>query len=401
MADLIVKNATLFATAETTEGTADNAESQAGDAVLCRDIAIEYGLEMGTREYQGTPGQRAPVAGAMAGAGVSLATELKGNGSTTIPEIDALIRACMGDVAAANLASTISGTSGSSTILDVADATNASVGSLAMVETATADTYEVVGLITTVDTGATPDDVTVTPGAVNGAYATNGKKVYELRTHQLKVPPTSNNSVTIDVHHNADAGASQRDRLVGCRGTFSVNSPRAGQIPSWSFNFTGWSWAQSVAATRPTPSYDTTSPKPGIASYFRVDGTATNAYDISFNLGAEVAQKMSQNATNGVYGTPTVKVVPTGSFKIHPAHTSIAEFTAWQAGTQRSLLFQVGNTLYNTWAIFIPKMVVTKVSRVDDSGVGALQIDWVGIDQNDASPTTLASGFASIYVGIG
>ena len=398
MADLIVRNATLFANQESPEGTA--AAGQAGDAILASGVSIDYGLEIHDREYQGSPGVRAPVTGAKTGAGISFTTELKGNGSTTLPEVDELLTGCFGQVGAADLASTISGTSGSATVLDVTSATNATVGNLAMLElTSTADAYECVGLITTVDTGATPDDVTVTPGAVNGGYATNGKKIYEMRTWSPLLPPSSVNSLTFDLYHNADSGAAQLDRLIGARGTFSISSPKAGAIPMFSWKFTGWGWETPVTnGTRPTPTYDTANPKPSIASVFRVDGTYVNAYDIEFDIGAEVARKFSQNATGGVYGTPHVAYKPSGSFKIHPAHSSVAEFTAWNANTQRSIMFQVGNALYGTWAIFIPKAVIKSVSRVDDSGVGALQVEWVGIDQDDALATACD---ASVYFGVG
>ena len=396
MADLIIRNGTMFAKAESTEGTAVSAA--AGDAILATGIAINYGQEIHPRQYQGAPGVRAPVAGAKLGTTISFQTELKGNGTTTLPEVDELLTACLGQVVAANLDSTISGTSGTTTVWDVADASNASTGSMVMLETGTEGTYEVAGLITTVDTGATPDDVTVSIAAVNGGYATNGKKVKEMRTWSPLLPPSAVNSCTFDLYHNPDSGAGQRDRVVGARGTFKVDSPRAGAIPMFSWTFTGWSWTTVTNGTRPTPTYDTASPKAALATRFAVDGTAVNAFDISIDLGATVSQKLSQNATDGVYGCPHVSYQPSGSFKIHPAHTSVAEFTAWTANTQRSLLLQVGNTLYGTWAIFIPKMVTTKVSRVDDGGVGALQIDWVAIEQDDALAT---ASDASFYIGLG
>lgn len=396
MADLIVKNKTLFAAQESTEGTAD--APGAGDAILASGIEIDEDLMVNERNYQGAPGVRPPVPGAQNGASVSFQTELKGNGTTTLPEVDELLTACLGSVVAADLDSTISGTSGTATVLDVTDVSNATVGNLVMVEKSTADTYEVVGIITAKDAGQTPDDLTVSPGAVNGGYATNAKKVKEMRTWHILLPPSAVNSLTMDVYYNADSGAGQRDRVVGARGSFKVDSPRAGAIPMLSWAFKGWSLSRVTNGTRPTPTYDTTSPKAAVATAFRIDGTYTNAFDISFDLGAEVGSKMSQNSTTGVYGTPHVSYRPSGSFKIHPAHTSVAEFTAWEAGTQRSILFQVGDTLYNTWAIYIPKAVATKVTRPDDGGVGAVQVDWVATEQDDALATACD---ASFYIALG
>lgn len=396
MADLISKNITLFAAQEATEGTAESVA--AGDAILCSGIEIAEELEVHQRDYQGSPGVRPPVPGAQMGATISFSTELKGNGTNTTPEVDELLTACFGSVVAADLDSTISGTSGSATVLDVADVANGTVGSLAMLETDTADTYEVVGIITAKDSGQSPDDLTVSPGAVNGAYDTNGSAVKEMRTWQILLPPSANNSLTFHAFYNSDSGAGQYDQIVGARGSVKVDSPRAGAIPMLSWSFTGWKAIRAVNGTRPTPTYDTTSPKPAVASIFRIDGTYTNAYDISFDLGAEVGLKVSQNSTTGVYGAPHIAYRPSGSFKIHPAHSSVAEFTAWEAGTARSILWQVGNTLYNTYAFYVPKAVATKVSRVDDGGIQAIQVDWVATEQDDALATACD---AAMYVGVG
>ena len=396
MADLLTRNLTLFADVEGTEGTA--ATIGATDAILASGIEIVEELEVHPREYQGSPGQRQPVPGAQMGASVSFQTELKGNGTDNTPEVDPLLTASFGSVSAGDLDSTISGTAGSATVWDVADVANGTAGNLVMLEKSTADTYEVGGIITAKDAGQTPDDLTVSPGAVNGSYATNGKKVKEMRTWQILMPPASNNSVTFEAYHNADSGAGQFERVVGARGTFKVDSPRAGAIPMFSWMFKGWSVTRGTTGTRPTPTYDTASPKASVASVFRVDGTYTNAFDISFALGAEVGLKVSQNSTTGVYGAPHISYKPSGSFKIHPAHSSVAEFTAWEAGTARSILFQVGNTLYGTWAIYVPKAVAMKVARVDDSGVGAIQVDWVATEQDDALAT---ASDAAMYLGLG
>ncbi len=395
MADLIKRNQTLFAAAETTEGTAGTIDADA--AILASDVSIEEDLTMNSREYQGAPGIRPPVPGSQNGASVSFSTELKGNGTTTLPEVDVLLSGCFGPAVAANLDTTVSGVGSTSTVVNITAATNASPGSLVMVEKSTADTYEV-RLITAADTTPTPDTMTVTPALVLGAYATNAKKVKEMRTWAPGLPPSAVNSVSFDMFYNSDSGAAQRERVLGARGTFKMDSPRAGAIPMFSWAFKGWSVTRVTTGTRPTPSYDTATPKAGVATFMSVDGAAVDAFDISFDLGAEVATKMSQNSTTGVYGTPTVAFKPSGSFKIHPAHNSIAEYTAWEAGTARSWLFQVGHALYGTWAIFVPKAVAMKVGRVDDGGVGALQIDWVATEQDDALATAADS---SVFFGAG
>src|SRR5690348_13092388 len=99
MADLPTKPKTLFLQMGATEGTA-NAPTTT-DAILCRDIEVETGPTMNEREFQGTPGVRQPVPGAQEGATLAFTTELKGDGSTSVWELDEALQACFGTVAAA------------------------------------------------------------------------------------------------------------------------------------------------------------------------------------------------------------------------------------------------------------------------------------------------------------
>ena len=396
--EMITKLATLFMNQEATDGTA--AAGVAGDAILARDINVDGGPEMNTREYQGLPGQLGAVPGAKS-ASLSFTTELKGNGTTTIPEPDEILTGCFGTVVAADLDSTISGAAGSTTVWDVLAATNGTVGNMVMLETGTADTYECAGPIKVVDTGAAPDDLTVALAAVNGGYATDGKKVKEMRTWQIKLPPPAVNSLTADVYRSAVGGGADRlDRIVGCRGDFSMSSPAAGQIPAWAFKFEGWSVSRVTTGTRPTPTYDTANPKAAIAQIFRVDGTYTNAFDIEISLGASLAVKKSQNADGGTYGVLHVSYTPKFKFKIHPAYTSVSYFTDWEAGTPHTLLFQVGNALYGTWAFYGPRAVFDKVSQPSDNGVDCWEVEGHFAEQNDASPTS-ATLDAALYLGLG
>ena len=400
--EIIRKLRTLFMKTETTDGTL--VSPAAGDAILCEGLDYQGSVDMNGREYTGIPGAFAPVPGAKA-AELKFVAELRPPGSSNTPEIDEVLTGCFGTVLAGDLDTTISGTGGgtgaSGTPWDVTSGTNATVGEMAMLETATADAYEVAGPIKVVDTGATPDDGTVALAAVNGAYATNGKKVKGMRTWHIKLPPPANNSLTAEIYKSAVGSSSDRyDRVAGCRGTVVVNAPGAGSIPKWAFHFKGWTVARAVNGTRPTPSYDSANPKAAVNQIFRLDGTYTHGYDFVWDLGAELGTKKSQYASGGTFGQIHAKYRPKGSFKIHPAYTSVAHFTDWEAGTAHSLLYQIGNTLNGTWAFFVPRAVWTEVAEIDDEGLEALEIKWEAAEQNDASPTS-ATLDAAMYLGVG
>lgn len=396
--EMITKLKVLSMKQESTDGTAVSAAVT--DAILASGIETDEDLEVHERMHQGNPGSLAHVPGMQSGS-LSFTTELKGDGSTTVPELDEVLTGCFGAVVAANLDSTISGSSGSTTVWDVTDATNGTVGSMVMLETGTADQYECAGPIKVVDTGATPDDLTVALAAVNGGYATAGKKVKEMRTWQILLPPTANNSLTADVYYSSVSGSNnRRDRIVGCRGTFKMDSPRAGAIPAWAFSFKGWSVARVTNAAQFTPTYDSATPKAAVSQIMRLDGTYTHAFDISVDLGAEIAPKASQYATSGTYGQIHTLYRPKISFKIHPAYSSVAAFTELEAGTSHTWLFQVGNALYGTWAFYAPRLLYTKVTQPDDSGLQCYEIE-AEADYSVIGSPTAATLDAALYLGLG
>lgn len=391
MADLIWRNATLLAKKEGTEGTA-NAPA-AGDAILCSALEAKLQRDWHSRAYMGSVGERPGVIGAQTGPGLSFQTEIKGNGTTNTPEIDELLESAFGLVSTGTGSSTIT-TGASTTSLPLASGTNFTVGNLVMVETATADVYE--SAMITVVSGAT---LTITP-ALSFTPA-DGADVKEMRTYQIAVPPSGVNSLTCDVFYNADSGAGQFDRFVGCHpSALKWDSPRAGAIPMLSWELLAWNWAQSVAGTRPTPTYDTASPKAALASKLKIGATLTDVFDLSWDLGLVTVPKVSQNSTLGIYGTPIVDVNPKGSFKIHPAHTSVAHFTGWTAETAVTLLQQVGNALFGTVAWYCPQALRREVARQDDGGVQAEEIQWDATVQDDALATATGQD-AALYFAVG
>lgn len=386
-----------------TEGTDGTANAPAdSDAILCEGLDYSGSVEIHEREYQGIPGAYGGVPGAK-NAELSFTAELRPDGSDNTPEIDEVLQGCGLTVVVGDLSTTISGTAGgagSSGPLDVTSAANGTVPEMVMLATA-AGTYEVLGPTKVVDTGATPDDLTTALDAVNGAYNVNGTAVKGMRTYYPKIPPASNNSMTADIYKSAlGGGADRRDRIIGCRGNVVMNAPGAGSIPKWAFKFMGWNVGRVTTGTRPAPLYDSANPKASIGSIFRIDGTYTHGFDFTFDLGMEIATKKSQYADGGVYGQLHVKCRPKGSFKIHPAYTSVANFTDWEAGTTHSLLYQIGNTLFGTWAIYIPRAYWKVVSEPDDNGIEALEVQWEAAEINDASPTA-ATLDASFYLGVG
>lgn len=398
MSDLIWKNATLFAKKETAEGTGAWGTGlitdmpAAGDAILCAALAPKLQRDFHARKYQGAVGERPGVIGAQTSPGLAFQTEIKGNGSSNTPEIDELLECVFGAVSAGGASTTISGAASTTTSINVADSTGFTVGNMVNIQLTTGGVFE-----SAMITAAGGNVLTVTP-ALTTAPVTAGTTVDEMRTYQLVVPPAGVNSMSLDVHYNAAAGAVQFDRFKGCHGSMKWDSPRAGSIPMLTWDFAAWNWVQNAAGTRPTPTYDTASPKPGLATKFKIAGVLVDVFDLSWDLAATVARKLSQNSDLGIYGTPIVDVNPKGSFKIHPAHTSVAQFTGWTAETAVSLIQQVGNARYGTVTWFCPQALRREVARGDDGGLGTNEIQWDADVQDDALATSVD---AALYMAVG
>lgn len=395
MADIIRRNATLFGEVEVTEGT--NPTPAAGDAILATGITLKLQQDFHQRQYQGAPGYRDGVPGAQTGAGLSFQSEIKGNGSNNTCELDACLKACFGSVATGTGSTEVNGGTSTTTSLVVDASTNFTVGNMILVE----DSATGAGVMEAAWISAIPDGTHITIEPALSFTPADNADVAEMRTYQILLPPADVNSMTFEVWHNADSGAGQADKLVGCRGNVKFESPRAGSIPMLSFDFIAWAWSQVTNGTRPTPTYDTATPKPGLSSKFKIGGTLTNAFDIAWDLGAKVVAKISQNATLGVYGTPHVDYTPSGSFKVHEVHSSIAHFTAWQAGTTTTLIQQIGNALNGTVAWYCPRAQRREVARGDDGGVGATEVQFDALTQNDGSPTSITAGPAALYLAVG
>lgn len=390
MADLIWRNATLFAKKETTEGTA-NAPA-AGDAILCTGLQPKLQRDYHARTYQGAVGSRTGVIGAQSSPGLSFQTEIKGNGSSNTPEIDELLENVFGQVSAGTGNTTV-GNGSSTTSVVVTSSTNFTVGNMVLVETGSGTALYEAAMIT-----AVPDGTHLTVSPALSFTPANGANAYEMRTYQIIVPPSGVNSLTMDVFYNSDSGAGQYDRFVGCHGNLQFASPGAGSIPMLTWDFMAWNWTQATNGTRPTPTYDTATPKPGLASKFKIDGTLVDVFDVNWNLGNTITPKLSQNSTLGIYGTPITNTAPSGSFRIHPAHTSVAQFTGWTAGTEVTLIQQFGSSLYGTVAWFAPKAQRKEVARGDANGVGTNDVSFDMNVQDDASATATD---AALYLAVG
>ena len=378
MADLIWRNATLYARKESTEGTALAPDGTY--AILARDLAPNLQRDFHERKYPGSYGKRAGVIGAQTAPGLGFVTELKGNGSNNTPEIDELLENAFGAVSAGGASTTT--TSGSTTTtINVTSSTGFTVGNMVNIQLTSGGVFEM-AMITAVPNGTS---LTVSPALTAAPDAST--TVDEARTYQLVIPPSGVNSLTMDVFYNSDSGASQYDRFVGCHcSSLKMSSPRAGSIPMWAWEFLAWNWTQAVNGTRyASTAYDTTSPKPGLASKFKIAGTLTDIHDLELDLGLVCSPKFSQNSTLGIYGTPIVDANPTVSFKLHPAHTSVAQFTGWTAETAVSLIQQFGNSRFNTWAWYAPSATRTSVGRGDDAGVHTNEIVFDCNVQDDAS----------------
>jgi hypothetical protein len=383
MSDLLTRLQILFAHTEAVEGTADGAFAGT-DAILAMNLNTRnVPRDFHERSFQGQMGPSTGVIGAIPPVPLSFDTEIYGNGTTTVPQVSSLLKSTFGTLNTDSIDTTATG--GSSTVITLAATAGATVGNGLLVETAVAGVYEL-AFITSI---ANNTSITVAPAL--SFSPVNGARLKFTTTYTSK--NTGHPSLSFGNYLNNSAGASQWITTLGARGNLKFAAKKAGDIPTASWAFQGWNWAQATSGTVPSSiSYGAGLPPVALATLFKLGGTQTNIFDLEWDLGNTVTPKFSQNSTYGIYGMPVTGRTTKGSFRVHASSSSVAPFTSWVAGTETTLSQQFGNTRFGTAGWYAPHAQRTEVKYGDDSGVTSNDVTW---------NANISAGEDSFYFAVG
>lgn len=274
--------------------------------------------------------------------------------------------------------STISGSSSSTTVLDVTDGESSrfAVGNLVMVN------GEVAG-ITAIDASVSPDDVTVSP-ALSAAPAAS-VAVYGCANYLPKT--TSFRSHTIETY----LGASVRALLYGWHFDLEIEGLDQASIPRFKFSGPIDSHLRQDVAAPYTPTFETTIPRATKGSRVNLGGTNhTAVMSASFKVGYDIQPVPSINGLNGKNGHIVANRKTTGSVKIWMENANhIEEF---EQVKERELLIQVGSTTTATVAIWCPAIQFTNVTVGREGGGYTVELPFNVLRSNITSVSDFCIG---------
>lgn len=268
----------------------------------------------------------------------------------------------------ADTGTVVSGAGSTTTVVDVSSAAAIEVGNFVMISGE-------VRMVTAVDTGATPDNITVTP-ALSGAPA-NAVVVYA----GVKFSTSDGDPGTVTFVAKGD---NTLYRFLGCKGTAKLEDVEAGKRPmiSWEFQVDTWD------TTEPSNTF----PSPILTNHIKTatggavlwGTTATVTAGFTFDQGRTLQEKASVAGTQGRSGWVVAQEKPTASLK---PYRSTSYATDFAAETERQLLLQIGTSVQQTFAIYVHKAQITD-GQTPTADVGGVVGHDLKLKVNDAQTST-------------
>ena len=397
----IITNDSIFAfNAEVTEGTvAVPASATDGYLAAKSDSAsMEPSRDLKERNvFDGTLAKSDPRLG-MKGVSGSVAAEMKGTGTEgATPNYGILLESILPTktTIAARKTSKASGNTASLLQIEDADIGVYAVGDFIVVLEATG--YHPC-FVTAVATGAGVATLTVTP--VRGSVFSNSVAISKSVTY--KPADTGHKSFSSNYYWGS-GGDGVKQTGLGCRTKgVALEGFTTGELPMLKFDFEGMTYTHAASSNAPhTPTFDSSLPSVVLNSKIYKGGSEINVNDVSLNIEQPIKFLTSTGSLNGkTAGRAAGKRGVSGSINPYADGASVANFTAWEAGTTFSLVGFTANpvatVLYSLGSIvgfYLPRCVITKINYADQEGVIIENIEFM------ASGGT-SGGSSEIHIGI-
>ena len=359
MAQRLTQQRQIYYGVESTEGT--EVLGTDTEALLVSNLVLSPDQAFLSRSFVGAFGSRKGRLGHQPDPTISFTCEMKGSGANITPEIDELLKSIFGTRTAGADNAEVVGASSTATVINIADTSGFSAGAAVAVETGTASGKYEVGWISSIST-----NVSITLTDALSFTPTTGVNVKPSLTFAPATGPHQSLSFQIWLD------ATNRISFRGCKGTVKLDAPAPGTPGALTFTFKAMSWAHASGTRPPSPSYDATTPP--VPYKFKLDATATDIKNISWDFGQTIAKKMSQNSTTGTFAQLVTDRRVGGSLQAYDIDET--QFTGWNAGTEFALAQQFGDTLFNIVAWQARKAQRSKVTYGDDAGLTTDQIDF-------------------------
>jgi hypothetical protein len=281
----------------------------------------------------------------------------------------------------AGTGTTISGTSSTTTSVNVTDASDIAVGSVLRVGTG-------VRLVTAVNTGATPDAVTVSP-ALASAPTTNGVTVYSALTYTATGANPSNSYAFVlemDGKHYVLQGCNGRDSLA------ATNARDLGRLTwTWSVN----SFERSVSGFSGSfPALTVPTSLTCLGSSLLWGSSTRSIASFGFDPQRQIQPLITTENANGRGAWVFTDEVPQATFQAYRStDESDALHSDFETPTTRTVIMSLGGTT-STGANFVIAAEVAQLTaypaETDANGILALP-STVGIKAPSTSSMPIYS----------
>jgi hypothetical protein len=370
MSIAVKKNTSLGIEIEVTEGTyVAPSSSTKYVQTLADGFEISPSKELLERNvFTNSIGKTTPRVGQTQVSG-TIPVEARANSSEgTAPEIDALVKAALGDKRTISTTTTTKASGNTASVLQIEDAdiSKFNVGDIVMTKGSGA--YHV-SPISAKSTGAGTATITLLIPHPDGDH---DDSVVIAKSTTYIVADSGHPTLSISKYIE-DAIL---EKVTGARVTsMSLENFATGQLPSFSFGFEGLDYDRSVTANPNTPSYDTSLPPIVLDGRVYMDTTSIDVNELTVELENALGFQTSIAEENGRAASRVTERTITGSFNPYKVDDSVANFTKYEANTEFSLFAyakvptSTAGEFGQVVAVYMPKCIITELQEGDQDGL--------------------------------
>lgn len=325
----------------------------------------------------------------------SLPCELRASG-TEGADVDfgLLLKGALGATRsiATNTTTKASGNTGTLLQIEDADISKFAVGDIILVKQTGAHH---VCAVTAVATGAGVAALTVTPAHPSGDFTDS---VVISKSTMYYTANTGHPALSLSYYWANEI----TQKAIGCKVTsMSVDNFATGQVASFNFGLEGLSYDEANGAAPHTPSYDSGIPPIILGAYVYKDGTAISINQFGLSLANTLAFITATSNASGKASSRVVSREVTGTINPYKDDTSVAFFSAFDAGTEFSLFIMAANpsatageyTMGSVVGIYLPKVLATECKVGDQEGLLTDEISFQSV-RGSAGTTE------EVYIGL-
>lgn len=225
--------------------------------------------------------------------------------------------------------------------------------------------------ISAIDTTPGAANVTLLRAKASGSFANS---VVISKVQMFLTANSGHKSLSLSYYH----GNEIRETSIGSKvASMSLEGFTTGQVPSLNFALEGLNYDQVNGAAPHTPSYDSGLPPIILGAFLYQDGVSLDCNEVSLSLTNSLTPLTAFNSLAGKTKQRVIERVITGTFNPFKDDTSVANFTAFNAGTEFSMLLVAGNPtstpgefeMGSVVAIYLPKCILTSIKAGDIEGI--------------------------------